>query len=92
MGDLPVVPSIGDKRARDEEDEAGNNVPPNLRARNEISGPSTMGQGMGGSSGMQWQGAPQPIAGGVNMAANNAGMDALYLGELNWVRTDVCII
>ena len=89
MGDLPVAPSIGDKRARgDDEDEAGNNVPPNLRGRTDNNGQSAITQGMSGPSTMQWQGAAQVMPGGMNLAANNAGLDALYLGELNWVGID----
>lgn len=89
MGDLPVAPSIGEKRARgDDEEDAGNNVPPNLRGRTETGGQNNMGQAIGVTSGMQWQNTGPSMAGGMNMAANNAGLDALYIGELNWWTTD----
>jgi hypothetical protein len=77
MGDLPVAPSIGEKRARgddDHEDDAGNNVPPNLRGRTENSGQNNMNE-TAQAIAQRWQAMPP---------ANN-GLDALYLGELNWV-------
>jgi hypothetical protein len=93
MDNLPVDPSIGDKRPRgaDEQDEElGNNIPPNLRG-NVNNG---MNQGLPQRQGMamqpqQWQAPPgnQMIAGAMNMVAANNSLDALYVGELNWVSS-----
>ncbi|KAG8818773.1 hypothetical protein FRC17_010715 [Serendipita sp. 399] len=84
MDDLPVAPQIGEKRSRgedDQEDDTGNFVPPNLRSTTENMGVNTP-QGNYPRSGLpqqpQWQGGP----------GANSGMDALYVGDLNWWTTD----
>jgi len=88
MDNLPIDPSIGDKRPRgdDHDEEVGNNVPPNLRGTtgNVMNQTIPQRQGMGMQpQQQQWQGGPM---GAMNMAAANASLDALYVGELNWVR------
>ena len=74
-----MAPSIGEKRARgedDHEDDAGNSVPPNLRGRTENNGHSNMNENPSQAVAQRWQAMPPA----------NTGLDALYLGELNWVR------
>lgn len=100
MDNLPVDPGIGDKRPRgmdEQDDELGNNIPPNLRNTSN----NVMNQGMQqrGMQQQQWQGpgpGPGPgnqmIPGGLNMAAANATLDALYVGDLNWVCTPLPVL
>lgn len=89
MNDLPVAPGIGDKRPRgndDQDDEIGNNVPPNLRSNSNQGGGQR--QSIGVQQQQQWQGPGNQMMGGPNMAAANASLDALYVGDLNWVCID----
>lgn len=91
MDNLPVDPSIGDKRPRgdDHDEDVGNSIPPNLRSTtgNAMNQAMPQRQGMGMQPQQQWQGGPgNPIMGAMNIAAANASLDALYVGELNWVR------
>ncbi|CCA69367.1 related to heterogeneous nuclear ribonucleoprotein HRP1 [Serendipita indica DSM 11827] len=86
MSDLPVAPQVGEKRSRaDEENDGdyGNNVPPNLRGSSNI---QRQGNAMPANP-QQWQATPN-IGGQMNMNQNTGGMDALYLGDLNWWTTD----
>jgi hypothetical protein len=85
MGDLPIEPGIGDKRPRGDDDhDNGSSLPPNLRGNvGNMSGNQAQGNYQGQMQ--QWQGAPSMMAGGLNMTAANAGLDALYIGDLNWV-------
>lgn len=81
MSNLPVAHAIGDKRPREEDqDEAGNAVPPGLRAS------SNQGMGSrqqpGGMQQQQWQGG-----GGNPMSQNMSSLDSLYIADLNWVNT-----
>ena len=91
MSDLPVAPQVGDKRSRpdDENDgDYGNNVPPNLRGGNIVQRQAGPGSVMPANP-QQWQAAPN-MGVMMNINQNTAGMDALYLGELNWVRRALC--
>jgi hypothetical protein len=92
MDNLPIDPSVGDKRPRgdDHDEEVGNSIPPNLRSNtgNPMIQSMPQRQGMGiQPQQQQWQGGPgNQTMGNMNMTAANASLDALYVGELNWVR------
>ncbi|PPQ76555.1 hypothetical protein CVT26_013267 [Gymnopilus dilepis] len=71
-----VEPSTGDKRQRDRSDDSGHAHP---------SSRSNSGQGNGNGNGPMplMNGGYIPVGGGAQ-----AGMDALYIGDLNWWTTD----
>ncbi|KAG8760467.1 hypothetical protein FRC14_003024 [Serendipita sp. 396] len=87
IDDLPVAPQIGEKRSRGEDDQedVGNHIPPNLRGSTDNMGGNTAAQGNYPRSGVSLPQQPQQWQGGPG---GNTGMDALYVGELNWWTTD----
>lgn len=87
MSNLPVAPTIGEKRPREEdnEDEPGNAVPPGLRGSGNNNQSMATRQQMGGMQ--QWQGG-----GGNMMGQNMASLDALYIADLNWVSALLLVL
>jgi len=90
MGDLPIAPSIGDKRSRgddDREEDAGNSLPPNLRGRTdriEGSDQNNTNENTARATTQRWVTNPSTMPN-----PTNSGLDALYIGDLNWVGVDM---